>query len=156
MVSVCSSNRRKAAGTLSPIVEQVANWTITVSFALLLGLRLLFYSSWKIIWSFQFYLPKKIRRFVLVSVCSSNRRKAALRYTRVLLKRIKSFKENYQLTSTLFFSSTKFTQTEICCGKILPRKKSAELDCGKSFVEKLSKIETDCFVENMLEIFIKS
>jgi predicted HTH domain antitoxin len=59
------------------LANTVANRMITVSFTLLLGLRLLFCSSWKIIWSLQFYLSKKFRRFVLVSVSSSNRRKAA-------------------------------------------------------------------------------
>ncbi len=38
----------------------------------LLGLRLLFLSSWKIIWCLQLYLSKKFRSFVLVSDCSSN------------------------------------------------------------------------------------
>ena len=46
----------------------------------LLGLRLLFSSSWKIIWWQQLYLSKKFSRFVLVSVRSSNRAKAATRY----------------------------------------------------------------------------
>ena len=85
LVSHCSSNWCKLY-TLSPIVEQVANRMITVSFALLLGLRLLFWSSWKIIWSFQFYLPKKIRSFGLVSVCSSNRRKAAGTLAKIVAK----------------------------------------------------------------------
>ena len=38
----------------------------------LLGLRLLFSSSWKIIWCLQLYLSKKFSSFVLVSDCSSN------------------------------------------------------------------------------------
>ena len=92
----------------------------------------------------------------MVRDCSSNRRKARERYTRVLLKRIKSSKENYQLTSTLFFSVRRNLLRLKSVAEKFSLKKSTELDCGKSFVEKLSKIETDCFVENMLEIFIKS
>ena len=38
----------------------------------LLGLRLLFSSSWKIIWLLQLCLSQKFCRFVLVSDCSSN------------------------------------------------------------------------------------
>ena len=38
----------------------------------LLGLRLLFLSSWKIIWWQQLYLSQKFCSFVLVSDCSSN------------------------------------------------------------------------------------
>ena len=106
-------------GTLSPIVEQVANRMITVSFALLLGLRLLFCSSWKIIWSFQFYLPKKIRRFVLVSVCSSNRRKAAGTLQAILLARSNKILGK---KSVYFYSSFQFD--EIYLDKNLLRKNS--------------------------------
>ncbi len=41
-------------------------------FSPIAGLALAILSSWKIIWWKQFYLSKKIRSFVLVSVCSSN------------------------------------------------------------------------------------
>ena len=61
-------------------------------FAAIAGLALAILSSWKIIWWLQFYLSKKIRRFVLVSAYSSNRRQA---WERCVQHIFRTYAENF-------------------------------------------------------------